>query len=1015
MINVTVKGRDVQATPTRPITSGSVGLPVTFKFTDEWDGLAKIAVFRGSGVDIDVALFTEECVVPAECLVEAGDNLWVGIYGASNDGTVVIPTIWGKVGHIYDGTELSGVDPSAPTPSWVAQVQNAVQDALDTAQSVRDDADAGLFDGEDGVSPTAAVTDITGGHRFSVTDVNGTTTVDIMDGIDGQDGQDGEGVPLGGTAGQVLVKSSGTDFDTEWTTLDADDVGAIEAPDSASNGDVLTFDDGEWIAAPPAGGADFFGVCTTSAATAAKTVSITGFTSADLVTGTKVTVKFNYGNTNDDICTLNVSETGAKTIMLAYDSYVVFGNGSVLDLVYDSYGSGSWNIVGIRQQTGSNSFIGLCESAANEAAKTVTIFGFTAANLAVNTRITVHFPNGNSCTDWTLNINNTGETSVVFAALGAYSTFTGNSKLDMVYRSGRWEIVGARATTQGYGSTILYAGTDSTSTEMAAAACAVKAVKDMIPAVPAAATAAPSNLAPSAAVGSSAKYAREDHVHKLPLPGDIGAVAEPMNPVNGNTLVYEGGDWLAQTLDAWDVGAVAYPSGQVPDGDILVFREGVWEAEQMAKYGAYYGTCTTMPTVQQKEVTVDEALTVDTLITGTRVLVRFQYGQSYDGAPTLKVNDISAMPIRVRANSNAPAGNGEWHSGQIVEFVYYDGAWIIENGMHATTSIWGKTRLGNGIADYGDGVAASASLVRSENANLTETWLWDGMEHYSSTLVNTTTPAASSWGDPGITGYLGCILTWTDLATAINANGDHLRVLKITLGDYVLFAGMKALENFDSGKWYYDPLNKPDAYIELHTDGARITAPDTDAGTMTFKVELYDGKYEAGYVTYPPLKDALAGKIDDPATKSSGQYLKYDGSGWIAAAAPGGGGGTSDYTDLTNKPSINSVTLSGNKTASDLGLIAAPGSGVNDDQVLSSSSGSPAWKTPTIELDTTNAVGTAVVGTAETDEPTFTPSGAVAVGIDYSYSNYKLVINGFTASFNGVDIKLKHGFEEDNT
>lgn len=34
----------------------------------------------------------------------------------------------------------------------------------------------------------------------------------------------------------------------------------------------------------------------------------------------------------------------------------------------------------------------------------------------------------------------------------------------------------------------------------------------------------------------------------------------------------------------------------------------------------------------------------------------------------------------------------------------------------------------------------------------------------------------------------------------------------------------------------------------------------------------------------------------------------------------GGGGGTSDYNDLSNKPSINNVTLSGNKTAADLGL-----------------------------------------------------------------------------------------------
>lgn len=36
----------------------------------------------------------------------------------------------------------------------------------------------------------------------------------------------------------------------------------------------------------------------------------------------------------------------------------------------------------------------------------------------------------------------------------------------------------------------------------------------------------------------------------------------------------------------------------------------------------------------------------------------------------------------------------------------------------------------------------------------------------------------------------------------------------------------------------------------------------------------------------------------------------------------GGSGGTSDYSDLTNKPSINSVTLNGNKTSADLGLQA---------------------------------------------------------------------------------------------
>lgn len=43
----------------------------------------------------------------------------------------------------------------------------------------------------------------------------------------------------------------------------------------------------------------------------------------------------------------------------------------------------------------------------------------------------------------------------------------------------------------------------------------------------------------------------------------------------------------------------------------------------------------------------------------------------------------------------------------------------------------------------------------------------------------------------------------------------------------------------------------------------------------------------------------------------------------LASDFGGGGGGTSDYTDLTNKPSINSVTLTGDKTSGDLNLVGS--------------------------------------------------------------------------------------------
>lgn len=48
--------------------------------------------------------------------------------------------------------------------------------------------------------------------------VDGTSVRVIIDGVATLKGDTGEGVPTGGTTGQVLVKSSDSDFDTEWVT-----------------------------------------------------------------------------------------------------------------------------------------------------------------------------------------------------------------------------------------------------------------------------------------------------------------------------------------------------------------------------------------------------------------------------------------------------------------------------------------------------------------------------------------------------------------------------------------------------------------------------------------------------------------------------------------------------------------------------------------------------------------------------------------------------------------------------
>lgn len=92
-------------------------------------------------------------------------------------------------------------------------------------------------------------------------------------------------------------------------------------------------------------------------------------------------------------------------------------------------------------------------------------------------------------------------------------------------------------------------------------------------------------------------------------------------------------------------------------------------------------------------------------------------------------------------------------------------------------------------------------------------------------------------------------------------------------------------------------------------------------------------KFNENFQTLDSVLHTMQGEVDStkqvPAVGANddGKVLTAsysDDTGSYAWATPsGGGGGTTDYSDLTNKPQINSVTLSGNKSLSDLGLAAA--------------------------------------------------------------------------------------------
>lgn len=71
----------------------------------------------------------------------------------------------------------------------------------------------------------------------------------------------------------------------------------------------------------------------------------------------------------------------------------------------------------------------------------------------------------------------------------------------------------------------------------------------------------------------------------------------------------------------------------------------------------------------------------------------------------------------------------------------------------------------------------------------------------------------------------------------------------------------------------------------------------------------------------------LSGRYGVPTGGTTGQVLGKTGdedfqTGWIDQSG-GGGGGTTNYNQLSNKPQVNGVELSGNKTSAQLGITAS--------------------------------------------------------------------------------------------
>ncbi len=161
-IKIEVTGTQAEVTQPVTLTAGLVGQPVEFTFDEDWEGLAKTAVFRAGSRSYPVSCEQNAVAVPWEVLETPGIGLYIGVFGTDVEGTVRIPTVWAFADTIQAGTQIPDAIPSEATPTVYEQILSAANEAVAVANGLREDANSGAFNGTDGKDGADGYTPVRG-------------------------------------------------------------------------------------------------------------------------------------------------------------------------------------------------------------------------------------------------------------------------------------------------------------------------------------------------------------------------------------------------------------------------------------------------------------------------------------------------------------------------------------------------------------------------------------------------------------------------------------------------------------------------------------------------------------------------------------------------------------------------------------------------------------------------------------------------------------------------------------
>lgn len=208
MNKICVKGQSLYFyRPPEPIPKSQVNFSkIEFDMDETWSGfLSVVAQFIQNGKPKNVKVEDGYCFVPSELGIGAFELCLRG-----DDGESVVASVNRLTLEVCEGFDPSGETPLPPSPDLYTQLVKEIDSGKKIAQSVREDADSGKFNGPPGKSPK-----IIDGNWF-VWDFEAGAYVDT-------------GVAASGGGGGGAVSS--VNGQTGEVKLTAKDVGAISQDD----------------------------------------------------------------------------------------------------------------------------------------------------------------------------------------------------------------------------------------------------------------------------------------------------------------------------------------------------------------------------------------------------------------------------------------------------------------------------------------------------------------------------------------------------------------------------------------------------------------------------------------------------------------------------------------------------------------------------------------------------------------------------------------------------------------